>query len=335
LSNSKKPKVGILGSGSFATALVKIFSDNGTIEIFWWIKKPELANQVQKLHHNPKYLSSVPISLPDEHISSDLVKIVNICDWILLAIPAAFLQKELIVLSSKSFRGKKIITVIKGMIPEENLVVAEFMNRFYDVEIKNIVVVTGPCHAEEIAQEKLSYLTMASVKPQESDLVCSYFNTSYVKTQTSNDLYGVELASVLKNIMSLASGIFRGLGYGDNFQAVFISCALREMESFLNKLYPINRNIMESAYLGDLLVTAYSQFSRNRNFGTMVGKGYSVKSASLEMNMIAEGYFASASIQYLIETHHLKMPILETVYRILYLGSNPGTEMLNLTASLH
>ncbi len=331
-----RPRVAIIGSGSFATALVKVISENNIAEPYWWIRRPALATGILNFHHNPDYLSSVPIYLDQKHISSNLEELVEIADWIILAIPAAFLSKELSILNPKLFKGKKIISVIKGMIPEEDLIVADFMHHHFNIEMESLVILAGPCHAEEIAQEKLSYLTFASLVEDHAKIASLFFENHYIRTQVSTDIYGTEYASVLKNIMSLASGILHGLGYGDNFQAVFIANAMGEIKNFLDTLYPMeSRDINDSPYLGDLLVTAYSQYSRNRTFGKMIGKGYSVKSAQLEMNMIAEGYFASASIHHLITQHSLSMPILETVYNILYKEGDPTAEMNKLTLQLH
>ena len=330
-----KPHLSIIGSGSFATALVKAFSDNGSSNIHWWVKRPSLREEILENKHNPQYLSSVTISLDESQISSELNEIIEIGDWILLAVPAAFIKNELASLKPSQFEGKKIITVIKGMIPDSHQLIADYLHSDFLIPYSQIIVLTGPCHAEEIAQEKLSYLTLASLDKELSQDLGKMLRTPYIRTEFSLDIFGTEYASVLKNIMSLASGIFHGLGYGDNFQAVFISNAIQEMDRFLNQLYPLNRDIKDSAYLGDLLVTAYSQFSRNRTFGNMIGKGYSVKSAQLEMNMIAEGYYASASIQDIIEKNQLEMPILECVYRILYKGANPRKEMNKLHSFLH
>ncbi len=330
-----KARIAILGAGSFATALVKIFSDNNKSEVFWWIRRPELLQEIRLLKFNPEYLSSVQILIAEDHISSNLSEIVRQADWILLAIPAAFLKRELIKLDPSLFKGKKIISVIKGMIPLDHQVVADYIHSNFEIPLSDIVVIAGPCHAEEIAQEKLSYLTIASQNLENSTKISQLLSNSYIRTQCSTDIYGTEYASVLKNIMSLASGIFHGLGYGDNFQAVFISNAIQEIARFLNRLHPMERDINDSAYLGDLLVTAYSKFSRNRTFGTLIGNGYSVASAQLEMNMIAEGYYASASIHYIIEKNSMKMPILEAVYRILHKGVHPGLELKKLTSLLH
>lgn len=305
------------------------------MELFWWVRRPDHARQIRALKHNPHYLSSIPITLPPENISSNLKETLEKTDWVLLGIPAAFLEKELEDLEPEHFKGKRIISVIKGMVPGKDQVIADYMKDRFHVPMEDFVVLTGPCHAEEISQEKLSYLTIACLNLVNTSLVEGFIKNHYIRTQPSRDIYGTEYASVLKNIISLASGIFHGLGYGDNFQAVFVSNAIQEIAVFMDTLFPMKRDINDSAYLGDLLVTAYSQFSRNRTFGTMIGKGYSIKSAQLEMNMVAEGYYASASMHHILERNNLNLPITETVFRILYQGANPAEEMEKLSFELH
>ena len=267
-------KIAVVGGGSWATAIVKILSDNLIDkEIYWWMRNNDAIEHIRRYNHNPHYLSSVQIKVPDENISSDLKSIIAVSDLILLNVPAAFLKEALKDISSDDLKGKKIISAIKGIVPDENMIIGEFMNQHYQIPFSDIIVISGPCHAEEVALEKLSYLTIAS---QDSNLAvhfASMLNTRYIKTNVSDDIYGTEYAAVLKNIYAVASGICRGIGYGDNFQAVLISNAIREIESFVDAVHPIDRDIKESAYLGDLLVTAYSQFSRNRTFGYMIGKG--------------------------------------------------------------
>lgn len=232
------------------------------------------------------------------------------------------------------FQNKFIVSAIKGIIPSENLTVAEFFNRHYHVMFRNILIISGPCHAEEIALERLSYLTIASTSEAWSEHLASMLRCHYVKVKTSKDIYGTEYAAVLKNIFAIAAGISHGLGYGDNFQAVLISNAMQEIKRFLEKTYKSKRKVLTSPYLGDLLVTAYSQFSRNRNFGMMIGKGYSVKSAQLEMSMIAEGYYAVKCIREINRNFNVKMPIMEAVYNILYDKISPELEFRLLSEKL-
>ena len=328
-------KIAVVGGGSWATAIVKILSDNLIDkEIYWWMRNNDAIEHIRKYNHNPHYLSSVEIKLPTENLSSDLKSIIAASNLILLNVPAAFLKEALKDISSDDLKGKKIISAIKGIVPDENMIIGEFMNQHYQIPFSDIIVISGPCHAEEVALEKLSYLTIAS---QDSNLAvhfASMLNTRFIKTNVSDDIYGTEYAAVLKNIYAVASGICRGIGYGDNFQAVLISNAIREIESFVDAVHPIDRDIKESAYLGDLLVTAYSQFSRNRTFGYMIGKGYTVTSAQLEMNMIAEGYYAVNCLHQINKTYKVNMPICRAVYAILYERHSPQLEMKLLSEQL-
>lgn len=329
-------KIAVIGGGSWATAIVKMLSDNlAEKEIFWWMRCAESVAHVQKYKHNPRYISSVEIKVPVDRVSTDLKSTIAAADWVLLCVPAAFLKEALAEISPEELKGKKIISAIKGIVPDENLIVGEFMNQYYDIPLEDILVISGPCHAEEVALEKLSYLTIASPDLDSASAFAQLINTRYIKTNTSEDIYGTEYAAVLKNIYAVASGICHGLGYGDNFQAVLIANAIREISRFVDAVHPINRDINESAYLGDLLVTAYSQFSRNRTFGTMIGKGYTVKSAQLEMNMIAEGYYAVNSLHQINKNHKVHMPICRAVYAILYESHSPLIEMRLLAEELN
>ncbi|HEY0897763.1 MAG TPA: NAD(P)H-dependent glycerol-3-phosphate dehydrogenase, partial [Sphingobacteriaceae bacterium] len=237
-------------------------------------------------------------------------------------------------LSAEELKGKKLVSAIKGIVPDENLIIGEFLNQKYDIPYNDLVVISGPCHAEEVALEKLSYLTIASINQQLAADFAGMINTRYIKTNVSDDIFGTEYAAVLKNIYAVASGICHGVGYGDNFQAVLISNAIREISRFVNAVHPIQRDIKESAYLGDLLVTAYSQFSRNRTFGNMIGKGYTVKSAQLEMNMIAEGYYAVNCLHQINKQYKVHMPICRAVYAVLYEKHSPQIEMKLLADEL-
>lgn len=328
-------KIGVLGSGSWATAMLKMLGDNEVPkEVYWWVRKKDDIDYILKHHHNPSYLSSVHIPIETSHISADQAKIVGAADIVILNTPATYLKDCLRHIDAKALKGKTIVSSIKGIIPDENEVVGDFIQRAYGVPLENIVVVGGPCHAEEVSQEKLSYLTVASKHQGRAKEIASLLNTHYIKTNISTDVFGLEYAAVLKNIYALAGGIAKGLGYGDNFQAVLISNAIREMAHFVSVLDKNERNIDCSAYLGDLLVTAYSQFSRNRTFGNMIGKGYSVQSAQLEMNMVAEGYYASDCIQSIIHRHNLRMPICDSVYSILHQKQKANAIMNKLVDKL-
>ncbi|GGI21993.1 NAD(P)H-dependent glycerol-3-phosphate dehydrogenase [Pedobacter mendelii] len=330
------PKIAMIGGGSWATAIVKMLSDNLTEkEIYWWMRNTEAIDHIKKFKHNPHYISSVEIKLLPDNISSNIHSIIEEADYVILNVPAAFIKDTLSSITAEDLKGKKIVSAIKGIVPEDNLIIGEFLHEIYGIPYHDILVVSGPCHAEEVAFEKLSYLTIACTDLKKASNFASFLNTRYIKTNVSDDIFGTEYAAVLKNIYAVASGICHGIGYGDNFQAVLISNAIREIKRFVDAVHPINRDIMESAYLGDLLVTAYSQFSRNRTFGNMVGKGYTVKSAQLEMNMVAEGYYAAKCMHIKNNEHNVEMPICKAVHNILYEGRSPHIEMKLLAEKLN
>ena len=333
--DKQKKKIAVIGGGSWATANIKMLTDNTTEkEIFWWLRNEHSVEHIHKFGHNPNYLSSVDIKVPKENISTDLKAIIKPADFVLLNVPAAFLKEALKEISPEDLAGKKIISAIKGIVPDENQIVGEFMNQHYGISFDNFIVISGPCHAEEVALEKLSYLTIASgdhdLAAEFAGMIC----TRYIKTNVSDDIYGTEYGAVLKNVYAIASGICHGVGYGDNFQSVLISNAIRELERFVAAVHPISRDIKESAYLGDLMVTAYSQFSRNRTFGNMIGKGYTVRSAQLEMNMVAEGYYAVNCLHEVNKNYKVHMPICNAVYNILYQKHSPALEMKQLAEHL-
>ncbi|HEY5327650.1 MAG TPA: NAD(P)H-dependent glycerol-3-phosphate dehydrogenase [Mucilaginibacter sp.] len=330
-----KNKITVVGGGSWATANIKILSDNSAEkEIFWWMRNALMVEHIHKFHHNPNYLSSVEINVPAKNISTDLKNLISQSDFVLLNVPAAFLKEALKGLTPADLAGKKIVSAIKGIVPDENQIIGEFLNQHYGVPFDHFLVISGPCHAEEVALEKLSYITIASSDTALAAEFARMFNTRYIKTNISDDIYGTEYSAVLKNIYAIAGGICHGVGYGDNFQAVLISNAIRELERFVDAVHPINRDIKESAYLGDLMVTAYSQFSRNRTFGNMIGKGYTVTSAQLEMNMVAEGYYAVNSLHQINKQYKVNMPICDAVYAILYGKRPPVLEMKHLAELL-
>lgn len=331
----REKKVAVIGGGSWATAIVKMLSDNDQDkDIFWWMRNKEAVAYIKEYHHNPNYLSAVEIKIPSAQITTNLSSVIKSCDLLILSVPAAFLKETLSTISPGSLKGKYIISAIKGIVPEENQIVGDYLQSSFGIPLEHIAVISGPCHAEEVSLEKLSYLTIASASSHIASVFSALLNTRYIKTVQSDDIYGTEYGAVLKNIYAVASGICHGVGYGDNFQAVLISNAIREMARFLAKVHPISRDINESAYLGDLLVTAYSQFSRNRTFGNMIGKGYTVKSAQLEMNMVAEGYYASKCIHQINKIYQVDMPICRAVYAILYEKHSPHIEMRLLSDQL-
>ncbi|WP_158827248.1 NAD(P)H-dependent glycerol-3-phosphate dehydrogenase [Mucilaginibacter lacusdianchii] len=335
MQEAQNNKILVVGGGSWATANIKMLTDNTTQkEVFWWMRNTQAVEDLQKFRHNPNYLSSVEIKLPPENISTDLKSLLQQADMVLLNVPAAFLKEALSDVTPADMAGKKVISAIKGIVPDENLIIGEFLHKYYNVSFQDFLVISGPCHAEEVALEKLSYLTIASQDTELAAHFAGMLSTRYIKTIASDDIYGTEYAAVLKNIYAVASGICHGVGYGDNFQAVLISNAIREIKDFVDAVHPIDRDIKESAYLGDLLVTAYSQFSRNRTFGNMIGKGYTVKSAQLEMNMIAEGYYAVNCLHQINKQYMVNMPICEAVYGILYKKRSPILEMRRLAEQL-
>ncbi|MFT7299074.1 MAG: glycerol-3-phosphate dehydrogenase (NAD(P)+) [Sphingobacteriales bacterium] len=327
-------KIAVLGGGSWATALVKILLDN-KIDIRWWMRNEDSVNHIKSYHHNPRYLSSVELHINSTQVTSNLLDAVNECEIILLATPSAFLKDVLEQIGHEALKGKTYISAVKGVIPGKNQIIGEFLNDDWGMSFDNFAVATGPTHAEEIALEKLSYLTVASQNSALTKELTPYFSNRYVKVIPSDDIYGTEYAAVLKNIFAVASGICHGLNYGDNFQAVLISNSIREMKSFVDSVHPIDRDIKESAYLGDLLVTAYSQFSRNRTFGNMIGKGYSVKFAQMEMNMVAEGYYGAKTLHEVNKKYNVNLPICDAVYNILYNKKVPYLEMRKLAEVLN
>ncbi len=329
-------KVGMIGSGSWATAMLKMLGDNLIPkELFWWVRKQEDLDYVKKYKHNPTYLSAVELKVDADRLFLKAKDVIQQSDIVILNTPSAYLKEALADVVAADFEGKIVVSAIKGIVPGDNLIMGEFLKQNYGIPLENIVVIGGPCHAEEVSQEKLSYLTLAAKDSQHAETLGSILQSRYIKTIISSDVLGVEYGAVLKNIYALAGGICHGLGFGDNFQAVLVSNAIREMERFVLAVDPEEeRDINASAYLGDLLVTAYSQFSRNRTFGNMIGKGYTVQSAQLEMNMVAEGYYASDCVQAIIEKNQLDMPICNMVYQVLYNRQSALTEVNLLTEKL-
>ncbi|MFP2995267.1 NAD(P)H-dependent glycerol-3-phosphate dehydrogenase [Spongiivirga sp. MCCC 1A20706] len=318
---SNFPKIAVLGGGSWATAIVKMLSEN-LDEIGWYMRSIYAKEHLINEKHNPNYLSAVEFNTEKLKLSNDINEIVAEANYLIFAIPSAFLSAELEKLT-ESLEDKIIFSAIKGIVPESSKIVGEHFHDIYDIPFKNIGVITGPCHAEEVALERLSYLTIACDDEDKADIVAKALSSKYIKTKVTEDIIGTEYAAVLKNIYAIAAGIAHGLGYGDNFQSVLMSNAIREMSRFIKKVHKMKRKINNSAYLGDLLVTGYSIFSRNRLFGNMIGKGYTVKSAQMEMNMIAEGYYAVKSAYKLNQKNGADTPIIDAVYAILYQHKEP------------
>ncbi len=327
-------KIAVVGGGSWATALVKILSEQPGNQVRWWLRSQADIDHIRSYHHNPRYLSDVFHSPKKVKVCGKIKDAIKQADYIVLAVPAAYVKEPLQTLKPSEFAGKRVVSAIKGMIPEANQLVTDWMEEKFDISLDDICVIAGPCHAEEVALEKQSYLTIASTNPDCAADFAQIITCRYVTAHPLADLYGVEYAAVMKNIVALACGITYGLGYGDNFQAVMVSNAMQEIRRFVMAVDPREREMSASAYLGDLLVTAYSQFSRNRLFGNMIGRGYSVKAAQVEMKMVAEGYFATKSIHTINQQHGVSMPITDAVFEILYEGAAPGLVMNELKTKL-
>lgn len=331
MENAKK--IAVVGGGSWATALVKILCNNSN-SVNWYMRNEDAVKHILKFRHNPNYLQSVEFDLDKINVSTDLVEVVKPADLVILATPSAFLHDTFAPFPKEILKDKVVFSAIKGIIPEFHAIPARYIHKTFGTPYDDIGIICGPCHAEEVAMERLSYLTIACQDDDHAENMSTLLNCRYIKTTVSDDLFGTELSAVLKNVYSIASGICSGLGYGDNFQAVLIANAIQEIENFIDEVSPIHRDVKTSAYLGDLLVTAYSKFSRNRSFGFMIGKGYSVKTAQLEMDMIAEGYYATKSVMEIKKKFQVEMPIVEAVYNILYERISPVIEMRILTDQL-
>ncbi len=323
---AKEMSIGVIGGGSWATALAKLISEKSS-SLHWWLRKPEVVEHVKKFSHNPNYLRAVQFDVSRLHLTSNLEEVIRLSDVLIVAIPSAFVHPTFKDIDKELLKEKIIFSAVKGIIPEYHSIPARYFHTVFEVPYDNIGIICGPCHAEEVAMERLSFLTIACMKESNAAFLADALSTRYLKTSTSEDLFGAEIAAVLKNIYAIASGVCGGLGYGDNFQALLISAAIIEMERFLDKVNPFHRDVCEPPYLGDLLVTAYSKFSRNRTFGYMLGKGYTVKAAQLEMEMVAEGYYASKSIYEMNRNYEVNMPIADAVYNIIYERISPAVEM--------
>lgn len=325
-------EVAVIGSGSWATALVKMFSPNAR-KIAWYIRRKEIIDHIQTFKHNPKYLSTVNLDTQKLILTSDINTAVELADILVFVIPSAFLKKSLSGLRT-DISTKLVCSAIKGIVPEDNYIVGDFFNKKLKVPYENMVVLTGPSHSEEIAMERLTYLTLASRDRSKAEKLSHLLKNHYLRTVISDDIRGTEYAAVIKNIYAIAAGIADALGFGDNFLAVLLSNAATEMSRFIRAVYKNDRDFNSSPYLGDLMVTAYSKFSRNRMFGHMIGKGYSVRFTLMEMEMVAEGYYASACINEINKKLKVDIPIADTVYRILYKKASPSVEFRKLTEIL-
>ena len=333
-------RIGIIGSGSWATALAKIVTDNRH-PINWWVRSEGIREHLYARKHNPQYLSSASFDTTDINVRTDIAAVVADSDIVVVAVPSAYIEETLAPLAADAFRGKWVVSAVKGMLPETNILLNEWFDRRFGLPLTDYYTLMGPCHAEEVGRERLSYLTFSGLDEERAARVAAYFRTYYINTVVNADVIGVQYAAVLKNIYALGAGIAHGLEYGDNFQSVLIANCADEMAGFLRKMgvgrievgvhagenpvtHQKDANYAASVYLGDLLVTCYSLHSRNRTFGNMIGKGYSVKSAQLEMNMVAEGYNASKCIHVVNATLGADLPIAGTVYRVLWEGLSPA-----------
>lgn len=315
---------GIIGSGSWATALAKILTDNGHT-IYWWVRNAESIAYMEKRKHNPHYLSAAYFNPQQLKLSSNLQEVVAASDALVVAVPSAYTEQVFAQLKEEDLKGKKIISAIKGIMPTDNRLLHEYLHSHYNVPLDQYFALLGPCHAEEVASEKLSYLTFSGKDHACAEKIAKDFTTEYINTIVNDDVVGVQYAAVLKNIYALGAGIAHGLEYGDNFLSVYIANSANEMVTFLRKLSEqesqpaiMEPNYAASVYLGDLLVTCYSLYSRNRTFGNMIGKGYSVKAAQLELNMVAEGYYAAKCIYRTNQSVNALTPIASTIYEILW-----------------
>jgi glycerol-3-phosphate dehydrogenase (NAD(P)+) len=322
-------KIAIMGGGSWATALAKIVLSTQE-HIHWYMRRPDQIEEFKQLGHNPSYITSVRFDTSRIKFYSNINQVIRESDTLVFATPSPFLKQHLKKIKTP-MSDKFIISAIKGLVPDENMLITDYFAEYYQVPINNIAVIGGPCHAEEIALERLSYITLGCVDMEKIRPLSEVFRNPYLKNTLSRDVSGIEYASVLKNVYSIVAGICHGMKYGDNFQAVFLSNAIQEMRRFVDAVGDVHRDISDSVYLGDLLVTAYSRFSRNRIFGTMIGKGYSVKIAQLEMEMIAEGYYGTKCIHEINEKYKVSMPILDALYSILYEKKSPTTVIHRLT----
>lgn len=324
--------VAVLGGGSWATALVKLLTENKR-NVLWYMRNKEAILHLEKWGRNPNYLSSTQLKKRRLTLSNDLNEIVEKADLILLCIPAAFITSELKSLKLP-IADKIVISAVKGVVPETLQIIGDYLHNEWKLPYDHIAVIAGPSHAEEIALEKLSYLTIASQDSKKAEFIASLLKTKYVRTKISNDIFGTEYAAMLKNIYAIAAGIAHSLSYGDNFQSVLMSNAIREMKRYIRNVHKLKRNINNSAYLGDLLVTGYSVFSRNRTFGNLIGKGYTVMAAQAEMKMVAEGYYATKSAKLLSINFKTRTPIIDAVYAILYENKSPDKVFLHLSKKL-
>ena len=321
--------VAVLGSGSWATALAKIVMHN-VAEINWYIRKQETIDEFREIRRNPNHLEWAYFDISRINFSNDINQVLSEAELVILAVPSPYV-KDVLAEITVDMSQKKVISAVKGMIPGDNILVTDYLHEHFHIHENNLGMITGPCHAEEIALERLSYLTLGCKDTANATEWQKLFDTPYVRTTPSNDMKGLEYASVMKNIYAIAAGMCTSLRYGDNFQAVLLTNAMHEIVRFTKAVSDVPRDITDSGYLGDVLVTAYSNFSRNRQFGQMIGMGYSVKAAQTEMEMVAEGYYGTKAIHLANKTMGVDIPIVEAMYQILYKRKSPKTTIKELT----
>jgi glycerol-3-phosphate dehydrogenase (NAD(P)+) len=326
--------IAVIGAGSWGTALVKLLLENQD-NVTWWVRQAEAVEHIREFRRNPNYLSYLELDTSRIKLSSNMSEVIRSADTLIFAIPAAYLGQSLEGIQPSEFEGRTIVSAIKGMVPGSNLSIGEFFQRQYGISSEDIGIIAGPCHSEEVAMEKLSFLTVAFKDQRKADNLINSLASRYMRLTATTDVTGIEYAAVLKNIFAIAHGICAGLGYGDNFLSVLTVNSIHEVKRFLSRINHVDRDINDTVYTGDLIVTAYSRFSRNRIFGTMIGKGYSVAFTKMEMKMVAEGYFAAKGIREINRRLQVHMPVADAVYSILYEGHSPSLEMSILSERLH
>jgi len=330
-------KLGIIGSGSWATAIAKIVTDNH-YSINWWVRQPANIDYFNKRHHNPHYLRNTYFDVSKINFFSEIKQVIEQSDILVIAVPSIHIEASLNGVDADLLKGKQIVSAVKGVLPKHNVLLHEYLYKAFNFPLAQYFTLLGPSHAEEVAAEQLSYLTFSGLDLKATELIAQYFETEYINTRVNNDVIGVQYAGVAKNIYALGAGIAHGLEYGDNFLSVFIANAANEMQQLLKSIMPQENskavNYDSSVYLGDLLVTCYSSHSRNRTFGNMIGKGYSVRAAELELNMVAEGYNASKCIVAINEKNKISLPIIKAIYEILWEGHDPAAAFKQIESIL-
>lgn len=335
MSDNNLGNIGLVGNGSWGTAIAKILTDNGQ-NIHWWVRNQEAVNHLQDRNHNPHYLTSVRFLPENITPTSNLEEVLNNCDTVIICVPSAYVQQVIESVAPELWNNKNIVSAVKGILPESNLLVNDYMADYPGFDLNRYMAITGPCHAEEVADERISYLTFSGLNDTLTASMADTFRNTYIYTTTNHDIWGVQFAAVLKNIYAIGAGMAHALDYGDNFLSVYITNCYREMYRYLNahfeQVHPSDErpDFHTSAYLGDLLVTCYSLHSRNRMLGTMLGKGYSVKNAIMEMNMVAEGYYAARGMQHISKSYKIEIPIATAIYDVLWQDKSPAETFLDL-----